>query len=151
MPSLSLQITPYGPVVDLMVGVSSPRYEAMKKAGLPDPPLIKARMLVDTGASQTNVCTSIIQQLGISPTGQVMMHTPSTGTTPVAMDQYDVNFYINLPHASALQNSMHVVPTIPVTSSNFSAQGIDGLIGRDILESATLVYHGHIKLFTLSF
>jgi len=67
------------------------------------------------------------------------------------MDQYDVNFYLNLPHASGVQANMHVIQNTPVICADFKAQGIQGLIGRDILSNSTLIYHGYMQLFTLSF
>ena len=129
----------------MFVGVSTPRLAALSAAGQAPPALVPIRMLVDTGASNTNLCDSVIQKLSIAPTGAVQVHTPSTGNAPVAMDQYDVNLYINLP------GLVHTIPTIPIICANFASQGIHGLIGRDILASTTLIYHGPLKIFTLNF
>lgn len=152
MPSLGLQIVAQGPIIDVFVGVSGARLSAIRAAGQPDPPLVRARMLVDTGASTTNVCQSVIGQLNIAPTGQVPVFTPSTGNTPVLMNQYDVNFYLGFtPTVLGVLPPGHTIPNVPVTCANFTAQGIQGLVGRDILQNATFVYHGHMNLFTLSF
>lgn len=40
---------------------------------------------------------------------------------------------------------------MPVVESDLSAQGIQALIGRDILSDSLLVYNGYTGLFILSF
>lgn len=68
------------------------------------------------------------------------------------MDQYDVCFYLGFtPTVLGVVPPIHTIPNVPVTCSNFTSQGIQGLIGRDILANATLIYHGHMNMFTLSF
>lgn len=148
MPSINVPIGPLGPVLDVMVGVSSPRLAALKNAGISPPALIQARMLIDTGASSTNICGSVMKHLNLAATGQTMVLTPSTGMTPVAMDQYDVNLYF--PFATAGTNP-HAIRTIPIICADFTAQGIHGLIGRDILERASIFYNGDLQLCTLNF
>lgn len=145
MPSLNLLISPLGPIIDLHVGVSKARKHALAAAGLPVPPDIACRLLVDTGASSTNVCQSIITQLGSAPTGMVNVATPSTGQTPVAMPQYDARLVFTFPDLT------YAVDAVPVICADFVSQNIHGLLGRDQLERATLVYHGPLKLCVLSF
>lgn len=148
MPSINVPIGPQGPVVELFVGVSSARLMAMRAAGLPDPVLQPVRLLIDTGASSTNICSSIMAKMGMPPTGQVPVFTPSTGGVPVFMDQYDVNLYFTFAQQS---QPVHIVPTVPIICADFQAQGIHGLIGRDILGKAGFVYHGDIQLCVLNF
>ncbi len=82
------------------------------------------------------------------PTGQVPVLTPSTGAVPVFMPQYDVNLYFQF---AAPGVPAHVIPTVPIICADFEAQGIDGLLGRDILSKAVLIYHGDMKICTLAF
>ncbi|HBN9840095.1 TPA: hypothetical protein L3922_004686 [Pseudomonas aeruginosa] len=148
MPSIPVQIGPQGPVVELYVGVSSARLTAIRSAGQPDPALERVRLLIDTGASNTNICTSVIQKFNMPPTGSVPVYTPSTGSTPFMMDQYDVNLYFTF---TQINTPAHVITTIPITCTDFQAQGIHGLLGRDILSKAGLSYHGEMNLCVLSF
>ncbi|WP_374474144.1 hypothetical protein [Arenimonas sp.] len=102
--------------------------------------------MIDTGASGTNLCTSMIPALGLMQTGQVPVHTPSTQGTPVVMPQYDARIMIPL-----MDGTWHIVDAIPVICADFSAQGMHGLLGRDILSKAVMVYHGDINLCSMSF
>jgi hypothetical protein len=52
MPHINLQMSPGdGPLIDIFVGVSFPRRDALKAAGHVAPNPIRARALIDTGAS----------------------------------------------------------------------------------------------------
>ena len=83
-----------GPVLKLLVYVSTARLAALTKANLPIPSPIQAVGLVDTGASCTSVDTNILTGLGIPPSGQTKIHTPSTGNKPVVSDQFDIGLAI---------------------------------------------------------
>lgn len=131
--------------MDLAIGVSNPRAEALKKLSLPVPQLIVVRALVDTGASCTCVDPAILKQLNLTPTGSVPVHSPTTGQNPVAQDQYDVS--LTLMHAKLSLT----IPSLPVIQSELAIQGIHALIGRDILKDCLLVYDGQLGVFTLAF
>ena len=42
-------------------------------------------------------------------------------------------------------------PTIAVTNSDLSIQGLQALIGRDILDRCILIYNGTQEFFTLAY
>jgi hypothetical protein len=76
------------------------------------------------------------------------MHTPTTGATPAAADQYDVGLAI---FAAANQVPLFLA-TVPVIAAELlQAQGIHALIGRDILQQCVLHYNGTTGSFTLAF
>jgi hypothetical protein len=106
---------------------------------------VVARLLVDTGASNTLIDVGLLNQLGLQPTGQVDVSTPSTDGQPVAMLQYDVGLL--LPHSA----NSRFFPTIAVTGANFQAHGIHGLLGRDVLAHCLVVYDGPANLYALAF
>lgn len=145
MPHLNLQIGPLGPVLDLQVQPSQPRTQALTAAGqaVPQPVLIRA--LVDTGASCTCIDPNILSSLELTPTGSIPVHTPSTGNNPVNQDQYDVGLVFL---HSKLQFAIF---SLPVIASDLQIQGIDALIGRDVLKEFLLIYDGQLGLFTLGF
>jgi hypothetical protein len=91
----------------------------------------------------------ILQKLSLEPTGRATVNTPSTGNTPVSVDQYDVSIVIH--GASASQPPLNF-GTIPVIHAElFGVQGFHALIGRDILEHCLFVYNGSSGIFTLSY
>lgn len=130
-----------------MVGVSAHQQAAMNSAGIPAPQGLLASMLVDTGASHTNVCKSVLSRLGLTPKGFIDVHTPSTGSAPHKAAIYDVAVAI----LGRTPFDSHWLPAIQVTESDFTVQGIQGLIGRDILSRGRLTYSGPDQIFYLSF
>lgn len=131
-----------------MVGVSLPRQEALKLAGLPIPQWIPGQFLVDTGASGTCIDPALVLPLGIPPSGMVNVQTPSTGATPHACNQYDVSLYI--PGADPSQEGL-AIGAIAILETSLANQGISGLIGRDVLHGCTLIYNPAINMFTLAY
>ena len=151
MPHFTLALSPGGPIVSAVVGVSDPRRAALTAAGLPVPNFVPIRALVDTGASCTCIDPTALASLALPATGSVSMLTPSTGATPHAMDQFDVAIVI----PSVQGQPPLIFPTIPVVASSLTAQGIEALFGRDILSTCVLVYNGGVPgmtgIFTLAF
>lgn len=149
MPHFTLQISPQGPLLNAVIHVSKERNSALTAAGQPIPNPVTIRALVDTGASTTCIDPSILKALSLTPTGNVKMVTPSTGKTPVDIDQYDVGIVI----PAAIANQIpFALQTIPVACTELvSSQGFHALIGRDILSHCLLNYNGSMGMFTLAF
>lgn len=145
MPHLTLPIGNGGPIVELVVGASASRTKALQTAGKPVPAQIKIRALVDTGASCTCLDLSCIQKLGLTPTGIAQVHTPTTDEQPESKKQYDVSLLVVLPGLSRRFAEQ------PVIEANLTFQGIQALIGRDMLKSCLLVYDGQEETFALAF
>jgi hypothetical protein len=144
VPHLTLTLTNGAPLIDVVIGVSQPRAAVLQSSGQPVPPPVVARLLVDTGASHTCLDHSVITQLGLTPTGTVPMHTPSTGAIPENFSQYDVSIIL----VHNVTNRMFAA--VPVMGSNFAPQGFQGLLGRDILKDCLLIYTGPDNAFMLS-
>lgn len=145
MPQISVTVSPAGPIVDVLIGLSVPRQNALKAAGLAITVPINARLLVDTGASGTCLDETLVQALGLQPTSFQPIHTPSTNGAAIMMPQYDVSLII--PHPDIRRN----FAALPVMASNFRVQNIDGLLGRDVLAGCVLILNGPEKTFTLAF
>lgn len=148
MPLFTLQIVPQGPIVRAYIGVSVARREALaaQSQAVPNPVPIFA--LIDTGASNTCVDPSVLAQLDLTPTGQVSVNTPSTGSAPVVTDQYDVSIFI----PGALETHPPLTrQNVGVILSELVPQGIHALIGRDVLAECLLTYNGPSGTFTLSY
>ena len=131
-----------------LINVSAPHRKVLEDAGQPVPDAVAVRALVDTGASCTCIDPSALASLAITPTGSVPIHTPSTGAGAATMDQYDVSIVIL---GSSTSAPPLYLPVIPVVASALQAQGIQALIGRDILQQCVLVYNGSQGFFTLAF
>jgi hypothetical protein len=121
---------------------------ALQAANSPVPAPVPIRALVDTGASCSCVDPSVLTSLGLTPTGSARINTPSNGSEPVDLPQYDVALII--PPATPGQSPL-IFPIIPVVASQLRAQGIEALIGRDILSHCILVYNGTVNFFSLAF
>lgn len=146
MPCVNLQILELGPVIDVLIHISAPRKVAMESAGLVTPNQVRSRLLIDTGASCTCLDEEVIKSLNLTPSGTTSIHTPSTTEgNSHQCNQYDVSLII--PH-NALSRQFHAVP---VVESKFSHQGIDGLLGRDVLNQCVFIYNGELGIYTLSF
>ena len=149
MPHFTLQLTQQsGPVITALFSVSAERRDALTRANQPIPKEVDIRALVDTGASCTCVDPSVIQLLQLTPTGNVPVNTPTTGNDPVDVDQYDVSLII--PGATA-DHSPFYLETLPVLCTDLARQGIQALIGRDVLKHCILSYNGDMEWFSLSY
>jgi hypothetical protein len=144
--TLALDAAGGGPIISVYVAVSQPRADALTAAGTAIPAPVLIRALVDTGASCTCIDPGVLTPLGLTPTGQMPMLTPSTGAVPQLKNQYDVSLIIpSGPHTPL------VFSAIPITESDLAVQGIQALIGRDILADCILAYNGTMRMFTLAF
>ena len=145
MPHITSQIAVGGPLLDFRIGVSAPRAIVLKAQKKPIPPEVTLRGLIDTGASGTCIDPACLTLLGLSPTGQTKILTPSTGTTHHLCNQFDISLTILHPDLSL------VLRAVPVIESNLANQGFQALIGRDILAKCLFVYNGTEETFSLAF
>lgn len=83
--------------------------------------MITARAQWDTGATGTCISRELVKKLGLMPTGKVRVSTPSGIGI---MNKYMVNLVLN--REVRIQN-------IIVMDSEIGSQGIDVLIGMDII------------------
>lgn len=112
---------------------------------MPIPAALTANLLVDTGASHTVIDRNIINSLNLPVRGVLPTHTPTTGANPVMVNQFDVDIAITGQNGQSI-----TFPNWLVTESDLSAQGIQGLIGRDILAAFRMTYSGPERLLLLS-
>jgi hypothetical protein len=127
-------------MLDLYVGVSAAEAE-LRPPCLPVP----VRALVDIGASKTNIVRWVFERLGISPVGDVTIHTASTGVTPLRADLYAVEISLGGEQTGLLATDLQVV-----AAEDLSGSGVEALLGRDILERGLLVYDGPGRRFALA-
>jgi predicted aspartyl protease len=148
MPHFTLPLSLGGPELTAAVLVSTAREQMLQQLGQPTPPPQMIRALIDTGASISAVEPSVFTALGLTPTGEIEIHTPSTGGIAVKTPTYDVR--VGIP--SARPGDLHFISdTVQIIASSLAVQGIQALIGRDILSHCTMFYNGADGFFTLSY
>jgi predicted aspartyl protease len=131
-----LPLVPGGPLLDVSIGVSEPRRLAWVAARSGAIARMPVRFLIDTGASRTVVDDAVITTLQLTPTGIAPVQTASTAGTAQQIPVYDVSIVI------PMRNAAKVFPAVPVLAMHLRSQGIDGLLGRDLLADALLTYSG---------
>jgi predicted aspartyl protease len=132
-----------GPTISVIVRPSTAFLDSLKEQGKDvdvEGKIIRAQMLVDTGASGSAVDSSLIHELALRPTGAISIATPSHENHEVLT--YDIDLIIE-------QNNF-TIQNIQVFATALNNQGIQGLIGRDVLQHMLLVYNGYSGNFTLA-
>lgn len=143
MPHITYSLSSGRPLIDAYIGLSRSREEAFIKAGQSALSPIHARALIDTGATISCIDTKIIQGLNLTPIGKAQCLTASSGSTPVITDQYDVSILIPLPPM------MRFFKDILVMVHDLSPQGIQAIIGCDILSKGILIFTGDQFILSL--
>jgi hypothetical protein len=135
-----------GAIIDVYIGVDWPRQEMLRKHGLSIPPALRVRAQIDTGSGVSAVDPSILSSLDLKPLGKRRVITPSTGHTPHECHEFVVS--ISLVELSAGQ---HHRSTAVIESIFLPEEGIQALLGRDLLENCTFFYNGRQKEFTFDY
>jgi predicted aspartyl protease len=109
----------------------------MTAAGETVPQPAQVNALIDTGASGSAIARGIAQKLGLQPVGVIAVNTPS-GTSQ--MTEYAVRIGFGPVAFDAV-----------VIESELAVQGIEALLGRDVLSMGVFIYHGRLNEFTLAY
>ena len=149
MPLLTGAITRSGAVVDALIGVTATRRGLLTRNGFTVPQAVPVRALIDTGASISGCSPRIFQLLDIRPVQDISILTPSTRPdAPHVCGLYRVSWSLvagGVPHT--FSNSLDVI----LADGFHPDEGIDALIGRDILARCAFQYWGPDGSFHFSF
>ena len=96
--------------------------------------------LIDTGASLTCICSSLLDGIGLSPSRYIPLRTASHSDLSIPI--YRVR--IGLPDQAWAADHFNV------GALEFSGQDFDALIGRDLLQYCQLLYDGPAGRFSFS-
>ena len=141
-------IGPAGVVIDVQVSVSDPRRAMLQKHGLPEPQPVFVRAVIDTGSSVTGFAPRVFDALCIGAIDRIKILTPSTRPgQPHESDVYAVN--VALISGDSFQR-LRNLRVIAADCWNLN-EGVEALIGRDVLRRCVFEYFGPDELFRLSF
>jgi hypothetical protein len=144
MPYFTYPLSPEGPVVPALIGLNDQDTAALVRAGQPVPRPVSVRALLDTAADGTCIPARVAQQLGLSPSAQVMMQTAS-GTHKV--NTYEVSLSVVGPPGAV--SGLLVWPAVDATELTVSLSNVDVLIGLDVLRQSLFILNGPADQFLL--
>jgi len=111
---------------------------------------IKLTRLRYTGAGISGFSTRVFEDLELPSVGTIKILTPSTNwDSPHECDLFDVQLCLVANGLSHPFLNSQVIASDGWHPS--SEEGIEGLIGRDVLKHAALYYHGPGRTFTFGF
>jgi hypothetical protein len=132
------------PLMEVFIGVSRARFLAFERVGEPAPQPKAVRALIDTGSQYTIIDSGVTSALSIQPSGSKAIHTPTTGGDTVLLAAVEVSIYFPLRPPWSMGALQALVATL-------SPQGIDAVIGRDVLQYTRFVYDPRAVTFSLTF
>ena len=147
MPTLTGPITADGALVNVLVGVSEARRQALLRVGFPVPAPCAVRAVLDTGSFISLADAQAITPLGVQPYRQRQFLTSTTGATPHVRDVYDLSVTL-LDDAGG---QLAYWPSVDVLPAAFlPTDAVHGVIGRDLLATAILHFDGKGGTFAMT-
>lgn len=149
MPLLTGRITRSGAVIDALVGVTATRRELLLRNGFTVPEPVAVQAPIDTGASVSGCSPIVFRQLDLRPVEDISVLTPSTSPdAPHLTGLFRVSWSLVAggqiyPFSSWLD--------VILTDGFHPSEGIQALIGRDILARCAFEYWGPDSRFQFSF
>lgn len=130
----------HGPIINTQLTISEAQRQALASAGLPIPPPVTCRFLVDTGADGTVVKHEFAERAGLK---LISDNTPLAG---VGVDTTGKTYMGRIVFACESKvvpgaRQIMVVDT-RVMGANLGSDLLDGLIGRDVLQYFAFSYDG---------
>lgn len=139
MPTLNISIGQNGPVVAVVVSADTPSADSSAAQ------VVMGRFLVDTGANISCIDATLVTRMGLLPLRTMNVLTPMASAQ--LRNLYRIGLYI----PSAGQKVGWRMQAVEVLEADVVDQGIDGLIGRDILDQWTCIYNGSTSMLTICY
>lgn len=146
MRGFEVPIQSTGAVVPVHVGISSYRWAALTRLGQVPPPPIPLHFLVDTGASCSWIDEMHMRTLGLEARSWGEVHDLSGKGIPRGFNAYDICLTIG---GIATPSTRRF--ELPIGTGSFDNQGIDGLLGRDVLNVCHLGWRGTSRVLRIDY
>ena len=149
MPLVTGQIDEHGAAIGVFIGVSKSREDVLRRVGHPIPEKATVRLQIDTGSSITGILADVFRSLEIEPFSTVPLRTPSTTPgDPHMASLFDVSLYL------VSGTNLKRIPSIQVIGAedfDRDDDGVQGIIGRDVLRLCEFYWHGPGSQFELGY
>jgi hypothetical protein len=147
VPVTNLPFTADQPLIHVIVGVSLRQRNRLVAAGVRVPAATPMKLVVDTGAALSALDPEALAPFGLLPVGEMQVRPVSeTGVTSYPANTYHVSMELPAPDGFSMR-----LGEVLVFENRFRHQGIDGLLGRDVLAHCLLVYNAPAGHFTLAY
>ena len=148
MPLVSGQIGLTGPVTDLMVGVSSHRAKLLRARCLRVPEPFALRVLIDTGATVSGFSSEVFDALGLQPVSRKGVYTSASAQGELHQaDFFDVSISLVAGGRPVYFGDLQAM----AADCWMPGEGVQGLIGWDILNRCFFECRGPDRVFLLAF
>lgn len=87
-----------------------------------------------------------MRALKIQPSGAAPVRTITTGITGYACNTYGASLRLEAP---GFGDKPHFIRALEVLGREFHNEGIDGLLGRDVLSTLALTINGPTRQFSI--
>jgi hypothetical protein len=148
MPVANGTIAPHrGATVELLIGVNISKRDALRRVCLPVPERIRVVAQIDTGSSYSAIDVEALARLDITPIDKIKVRTPVTAPQDaVEFDQYVVS--IGIDSGEGVET---LFDNVEVLGCHFADdEGIQAMLGQDVLGGCLFVYNGMCRTFYLA-
>jgi hypothetical protein len=146
MAQLVFPLSSDGPTLEVVIGLPFASIAALRSAGQPVPPFVRARALLDTACDVTAVAPWIVQQQNLPRKGGIGTQTAGGS---VKVKTYEACLTISGPAGAA--GPTYARPTLVVTQLAHTLPNLDVLVGLDILFELITNIDGPARRFSLTF
>jgi hypothetical protein len=139
MPAINISVGQEGPVLAAVVSAAVPHHNPVAAAA------VMGRFLIDTGANISCIDVGLVATLGLQPVKMMSV------SSPMASSQLRNIYQIALLIPAHNRAMNYNLPVVDVLEASVADQGIDGLIGRDLIDQWTCIYNGSTATFTICY
>ena len=136
-----------GATVELLIGVNISKRNALHRVGHQVPKRIRIMAQIDTGSAYSAIDVQTLAQLDITPIDKTKVRTPVAGPQEaVEFDQYVVSISLD-----SGEDGETLFDDVEVLGCHFADdEGIQAMLGQDVLGGSLFVYNGMCRTFCLA-
>jgi hypothetical protein len=138
-----------GAILTTEITITEAHREALEKAGLPIPPPVRCRFLLDTGAHRSVVKHEVAERAGLK---LIAENTPLHGVGVDTTGRTYIGRVVFSCPSRVVDTVRHTITVdTQVMGAKLDTDRFEGLIGRDVLQHFALTYDGHEGLIKLRY